>query len=86
VVAACNFPRYSEAEIRADSALHLVALAMAIAAVSWRFVAAILAGRIEQAIANIVYGCGLIGMLTASAADRRRGGETQTCGVRVLIA
>ena len=63
-----NFPQYTEAEASADRALHLAALPAAISAVSWLFIAAIPTAGIVQAIALVMYGCGLIGMLAASAA------------------
>jgi hypothetical protein len=63
-----NFPQYTEAEASADRALHLAALPAAISAVSWLFIAAIPTAGIVQAIALVMYGCGLVGMLAASAA------------------
>jgi hemolysin III len=63
-----DFPQYTEAEASADRALHLAALPAAIGAVSWLFLAAIPTAGIVQAIAYVMYGCGLIGMLAASAA------------------
>ncbi|MBV8523581.1 MAG: hemolysin III family protein, partial [Acetobacteraceae bacterium] len=63
-----NFPQYTEAEASADRALHLAALPAAMGAVSWLFIAAIPTAGIVQAIALVMYGCGLIGMLAASAA------------------
>jgi hemolysin III len=67
-VVAPNFSQYTEAEASADRALHLAALPAAIGAVSWLFIAAIPTAGIVQAIALVMYGCGLIGMLAASAA------------------
>jgi hemolysin III len=63
-----NFPQYTDAETSADRALHLAALPAAIGAVGWLFFAAIPTADIVQAIAYVMYGCGLIGMLAASAA------------------
>jgi len=63
-----NFPLYTKAEVSADLAVHLVALAAAIYAVGRLFLAASHTSDVEQAFAKIIYGCALAGMLTSSAA------------------
>jgi hemolysin III len=63
-----KFPHYTAAEAAADRALHLLALPTATVAVAWLFLAAIPTADAEQTVACLIYGCGLIGMLTASAA------------------
>ncbi len=63
-----RFPRYTRAEVAADRVFHLVALPTAVTAVTWLFLAGVPTGGIAQAIGRVVYGCALIGMLTASAA------------------
>ena len=63
-----KFPHYTAAEAAADRALHLLALPTATVAVAWLFLAAIPTADAEQTVASLIYGCGLIGMLTASAA------------------
>ena len=65
---AYSFPQYTKAEAAADRVLHLVALPVAVAAVTWLVLAAVPTGGIAQPIGRVVYGCGLIGMPTASAA------------------
>ena len=62
------FPLYTKAEVSADLAVHLVALAAAIYAVGGLFHAAFRTVDIEQAFAQIIYGCALAGMLTSSGA------------------
>lgn len=64
--AALGFPRYTAVEATADRAIHLLALPGAIGAVAWLLVIAITSTRHVAALA--IYGCGLIAMLTASAA------------------
>ena len=63
-----NFPHYTATEAAADRTLHLLALPAAAVAVGWLILAAIPTADAEQTAACVVYGCGLIGMLTASAA------------------
>lgn len=65
---AWRFPHYTAAEAATDRALHFLALPAAIVAVGWLFLAAIPTADIEHTVAGVIYGCGLIGMLTASAA------------------
>jgi hemolysin III len=62
------FPQYTPAEAIADRAAHLLALPAAIGAVGWLFLSAMPAADTQQAAALAIYGCGLIGLLTASAA------------------
>jgi hemolysin III len=61
------FPQYTAAEATADRAIHLLALPSAIAAIGWLLLT-VAPTDAEQTAALMVYGCGLIGMLTASAA------------------
>ena len=63
-----KFPHYTATEAAADRALHLLALLAAIVAVGWLLLAAIPTADADQRVACVIYGCGLIGMLTASAA------------------
>jgi hemolysin III len=63
-----NFPHYTKAEASADRILHLAALPVAIFAVGWLFRTAIPVSGTELTVGYIAYGCGVIGMLTASAA------------------
>ena len=63
-----KFPHYTATEAAADRALHLLALLAAIVAVGWLLLAAIPTATSNQRVACVIYGCGLIGMLTASAA------------------
>jgi hemolysin III len=63
-----KFPHYTATEAAADRALHLLALPAATVAVGWLCLAAIPTADARQTIACVIYGCGLIGMLTASAA------------------
>jgi hemolysin III len=65
---ALGFPQYTEAEATADRAIHLVALPAAIGAVGWLFLHAFPSADTHQAAALAIYGCGLSGMMTASAA------------------
>src|SRR5215469_13743009 len=62
------FPQYTPAEAIADRAIHLFTLPAAIGAVGWLFLSAMPTADTRQAAALAIYGCGLIGMLTASAA------------------
>jgi hemolysin III len=68
---AAGFPQYTAAEAAADRAIHLLALPAAIGAVGWLVLTAIPAADSPQAAALAIYGCGLIGMMTASAAYSR---------------
>jgi len=63
-----RFPQYTAREIVADRALHLLALPAAIGGIAWLLMETppTVGGR--QTIAEVIYGCGLIGMLTGSAA------------------
>jgi hemolysin III len=63
-----KFPHYTATEAAADRALHLLALLAAIVAVGWLLLAASPTADADQRVACVIYGCGLIGMLTASAA------------------
>jgi hemolysin III len=65
---AFGFPQYTEVETTVDTALHLLALAAAIAAVGWLVLICIPATNTQQAAALAIYGCALIATLTASAA------------------
>jgi hemolysin III len=62
------FPQYTAAETAADCAIHLLALSVAISAVGWLFLLAYPSANTQQAVALAIYGCGLVGMITASAA------------------
>jgi hemolysin III len=62
------FPQYTPAEAITDRATHLLALPAAIGAIGWLFLSAMPIADTQQAAALAIYGCGLIGMLTASAA------------------
>ena len=61
-------PIYTAAEVAADRMLHLLALPAALGAVVWLFLTTLPAAGFRQALAVIIYGIALIGMLTASAA------------------
>jgi hemolysin III len=65
---ALDFPQYSRAEAAADRTIHLMALLVSISAVAWLFFRAFPTADSHQATALAIYGCGLIGMITASAA------------------
>jgi hemolysin III len=65
---ASGFPRYTVAEAAADRTVHLLALPAAIGAVGWLVLIAIPVSDSPTAAALAIYGCGLIGMITASAA------------------
>jgi hemolysin III len=62
------FPQYTPAEVIADSVIHSVALPAAIGATGWLLLTAVRTSDTRQAAALAIYGCGLIGMLAASAA------------------
>ena len=62
------FPQYTPAEAVADRAIHLLAVPAAIGAVGWLLLTAVPNADTRQAAALAIYGCGLIGMLAASAA------------------
>jgi hemolysin III len=66
--AAFSFPEYTREEAAADRALHLIALPVAMGATGWLLLTAIPSADIVRAFALVVYSCGLVGMLTASAA------------------
>jgi hemolysin III len=63
-----GFPRYTAAEATADRAIHLFALPAAIGGVGWLVLLAFPSADTHQTGALAIYGCGLIGMVTASAA------------------
>jgi hemolysin III len=66
--AALSFPRYTSTEAAADRVLHLCALPTATASVGWLLLTTLPTASVGQAIAEIIYGLALVGMLTASAA------------------
>lgn len=76
-----TFPVYTGAELAADRAVHLIGLPAAIAATAWLVVRAATApAGIDAArvAALLVYGLGLVGMLSASAAyNLARPGRTK---------
>jgi hemolysin III len=63
-----SFPQYTAAEASADRALHVLALAAAVGAVAWLLLAAASDANIGRLAALLIYACGLIGTLVASAA------------------
>jgi hemolysin III len=63
-----GFPQYTVAEATADRTIHLMALPVSISAVGWLFLRAFPTVDSHQATALAIYGFGLIGMITASAA------------------
>lgn len=62
------FPRYTRAEFAADRVVHLIGLPAALAALTWLVAAAVPEASPGQTLTLLVYGCGLLGMLAASAA------------------
>lgn len=65
-----DFPRYSANERRADAAVHALGVAAGFAGFAWMLGTALLSDAVpaRTAWALAVYGLGLVGMLTASAA------------------
>ncbi|MDR6769633.1 PAQR family membrane homeostasis protein TrhA [Azospirillum sp. BE72] len=65
-----QFPIYSVGERRADAAVHAVGVTAGIAGFVWLLNTAVLSGTLptRTALALAIYGLGLVGMLTASAA------------------
>ncbi len=63
-----SFPHYTAAEASADRALHFLALPAAIGAVGWLLLATAPVASMLLAAALLIYACGLIGTLAASAA------------------
>ncbi|CAO3448451.1 PAQR family membrane homeostasis protein TrhA [Azospirillum largimobile] len=65
-----QFPVYSVGERRADAVVHAVGVTAGIAGFVWLLNAAVLSDAVptRTALALAVYGLGLVGMLTASAA------------------
>ncbi|WP_042442289.1 PAQR family membrane homeostasis protein TrhA [Azospirillum sp. B510] len=65
-----QFPVYSVGERRADAAVHAIGVTAGIAGFLWLLEAGLFSGTVplHTALALTVYGLGLVGMLTASAA------------------
>ncbi|MFP5511594.1 MAG: PAQR family membrane homeostasis protein TrhA [Alphaproteobacteria bacterium] len=65
-----QFPVYSVGERRADAVVHAVGVTAGIAGIVWLLNAAVLSDTVptRTALALTIYGLGLVGMLTASAA------------------
>ncbi|KAA0575991.1 hemolysin III family protein [Azospirillum sp. Sh1] len=65
-----QFPIYSAAERRADAAVHAIGVTAGIAGFVWLLNAGVFSGAVpvRTALALVIYGLGLVGMLTASAA------------------
>ncbi|WP_042692873.1 hemolysin III family protein [Azospirillum sp. B506] len=65
-----QFPVYSVGERRADAAVHAIGVTAGIAGFVWLLNAGIFSGAVpvHTALALAIYGLGLVGMLTASAA------------------
>ncbi|MFS2011302.1 hemolysin III family protein [Azospirillum sp. CT11-132] len=65
-----QFPVYSAAERRADAAVHAIGVTAGVAGFVWLLNAGVFSGAVpvHTALALVIYGLGLVGMLTASAA------------------
>ncbi|PWC82247.1 DNA-binding protein [Azospirillum sp. TSH100] len=65
-----QFPVYSAGERRADAAVHAIGVTSGVAGFIWLLSAGVFSGAvpIHTALALVIYGLGLVGMLTASAA------------------
>ena len=66
-----QFPVYSAAERRADAAVHAIGVTAGVAGFVWLLNAGVFSGAVpvHTALALVIYGLGLVGMLTASAAN-----------------
>jgi hemolysin III len=63
-----RFPSYTDHEAAADRVIHQVGIAAATASVAWLIASVVPVATFKQTVTLLIYGLGLLGMLTASAA------------------